>query len=62
MVFFRPGERLHQAVAHAMRCPHATDSDRAMWSTYEAGATMPHETVAALCQHLFSCPGLLCLP
>ena len=58
MVFFRQGKRLQQAVAHAMKCPHATESDRMLWESYKDGATMPHETVAVLCQHLSQCQGL----
>ena len=55
MVFFTQGQRLREAVAHAARCSGVAPSDREMWRSYEGGATMPHETVAALCAHLAGC-------
>ena len=59
MVFFRAGRRLHEAIVHGMRCRKLSSSDKAVWASYESGATMPHETVAVLCEHLAHCDGLL---
>lgn len=55
MVFFTQGERLQEAVKHAARCESVSTADRELWRSYEGGATMPHETVAALCAHLATC-------
>lgn len=55
MVFFTQGPRLREAVAHAAQCCGTAEADREMWRSYEGGATMPHETVAALCAHLAAC-------
>ena len=58
MVFFKPGGRLHDAVVHGMHCMKLSESDRKMWESYESGSPMPHETLAALCDHLAHCDGL----